>query len=272
MASADLIPARTPPEAGPRTAFLVVDTESVPDGDLLARVKYPAEDLTPVEAVERARAEEREKSWSGSDFIPVTFQVPVAVCVVNVGGDFSLQRITCLDAPLFRPTEIVQKFWKGVEARKAKLVTFNGRCFDLPLLEFAAYRQGVAMTNYLQTSRNRFGGGALDLQEFFSNYGACKMVGGLNVLAKMIGLPGKMEVSGDQVLEMHRAGDLQGINDYCVYDTLDTYFIFLRSRVMTGDLDRDDERRIVTEAREFLEGQTVELPALTRYLETWSPD
>jgi len=265
----DVIPARVPPDAGPRTAFLVVDTESVPDGELLARVKYPDQGLTPEQAVEKARAQARESSWNGSDFLPVTFQFPVAVCVINVGKDFDIQKITCLDAPLFRPAEIVQKFWKGVEARKAKLVTFNGRGFDLPLLEFAAYRQRVSMANYLNSSRNRFGGGALDLQEFFTNYGACRMVGGLDLLAKMIGLPGKLDVSGGQVLEMYQRGELQAINDYCLFDTLDTYFIFLRSRVMTGELDREEETKVVAEAREFLEGQTVEFPAVARYLAAW---
>jgi hypothetical protein len=85
----------------------------------------------------------------------------------------------------------------------------------------------------------------------------------------MIGLPGKMDVCGDQVLAMHRRGDLQAINDYCLCDTLDTYFVFLRTRVMTGELDREAEARLVAEAREFLEGQTVEFPAVARYLAAW---
>lgn len=265
----DVIPARPPVDAGPRTAFLIVDTESVPDGDLLGKVKYPGENLTAEQAIEKARAEARESSWNGSDFLPVTFQFPVAVCVINVGKDFDIQKITCLDAPQFRPAEMASKFWKGVEARKAKLVTFNGRGFDLPLLEFAAYRQGVTMTHYLQSSRNRYNGGAFDLQDFFTNFGACRMVGGLNLLAKMLGLPGKMDVAGDQVLEMYRRGEVQAINDYCLCDTLDTYFVFLRSRVMTGDLDRDEEAKLVSDAREFLEGQTVEFPAVARYLSAW---
>src|SRR5579884_2829977 len=95
-------------------AFLVVDTESVPDGQLLRRVKYPDRDLTPEEAVERARAEARAQSRDGSDFIPVTFQFPVAVCVLRVAADYGLQTITCLDAPLYRPDVIVERFWKGV--------------------------------------------------------------------------------------------------------------------------------------------------------------
>ena len=37
--------------------------ESVPDGDLLARVKYPGEGLSPQQAVERAGREQAETSW-----------------------------------------------------------------------------------------------------------------------------------------------------------------------------------------------------------------
>ena len=268
----DVYPARAGTKTATGSAFLVIDTESVPDGDLLARVKYPGELMTPEAAVERARGEQRESSYNGSDFIPVTFQTPVAICVVNVGGDFSLQKITCLDAPEFRPADIVRKFWLGVSIhQRAKLVTFNGRGFDLPLLEMAAYRQSLSIKEYLQTSRNRFGGNGLDLQEFFTNYGACRMVGGLNLLAKMLGLPGKMEVKGDQVLEMWRAGQLREINDYCMFDTLDTFFVFLRSRVLTGDLEADQEQYLTAQAREYLVGQVAELPALKIYLDAWTP-
>src|SRR5215472_14432978 len=92
------IAARRSTKAGqePATAFLVLDTESVPDGELLARVKYASESLTPEEAIERAKAEARDLSRDGSDFLPVTFQVPVAVCVLRVAADFTLQALKCL--------------------------------------------------------------------------------------------------------------------------------------------------------------------------------
>src|SRR5918912_4495090 len=99
--------------AGAETAFLVLDTESVPDGRLLAKVKYPGESLAPEEAIQRAQAEARELSRDGSDFLPVTFHFPVAVCVLRVAADFTLQALTCLDAPEYRPAEIVRKFWLG---------------------------------------------------------------------------------------------------------------------------------------------------------------
>src|SRR5262249_44288980 len=109
--------------------------------------------------------------------------------------------------------EVVKKFWLGAAMhQRTKLVTFNGRGFDLPLLELAAYRYGLSLKDHILHTRHRFNGNSLDLQEFFTNYGACRMVGGLNLLAKMIGLPGKLEVSGDKVLEMWRADQLQEIN------------------------------------------------------------
>jgi hypothetical protein len=85
----------------------------------------------------------------------------------------------------------------------------------------------------------------------------------------MLGKPGKMEMAGDQVYGMHREGKLQEINDYCMFDTLDTYFVFLRSRIMTGDLTPEQELEIVGHAREFLQSKMNDLPALTQYLQNW---
>lgn len=279
--SADIIARRrTMPAAGAtssqtQTAFLIFDTESVPDGNLIARVKYPNEKLTPEEAIERARAEARELSRDGSDFLPVTFQVPVAVCVLRVGTDWSIQGLTCLDAPAFRTAEIVRQFWRGVaHYSRAKLVTFNGRGFDLPLLELAAFDHGCQARDYFLHSRNRFGGMHLDLMDWLSNFGASRLTGGLSMLAQRSagGYPvgcGKLDVSGDQVYEMYHAGKIQEINDYCMFDTLDTFFVFLRTRVMVGEMTLEEERILARRARIWLGSKADELPVLHRYLEAW---
>src|SRR5258708_20046742 len=94
------------------TGYLVLDTESVPDGKLLGKVKYAGEDLSPEDAITRAQAEARESSWNNSDFLPVTFQIPVAVCIIRGGVDYRLQNIFCLDAPQFQTPEIVTQFSK----------------------------------------------------------------------------------------------------------------------------------------------------------------
>src|SRR5829696_1768187 len=264
MGLADTFTTRASLDAGTRTAFLVVDAESVPDGRLLAAVKYPGENLSPEAAIARAREEARESRRDGSDFIPVTFHVPVGVCVLRVGPDLTLLGLKCLDAPQFRPREIVNQFWFSATHYKAKLVTFNGRGFDLPLLELAAFRYGIsARDHYLARDRYR---GPIDLMDWFTNFGACRLAGGLDLLAKLLGKPGKMEVSGEQVYEMYLDGKIQEINDYCLCDTLDTYFVFLRTRIMTGDISPDQEADLVHQARDFLQRKSLELPAVRPYL------
>ncbi len=213
--------------APPAPAYLILDTESVPDGKLLARVKYSGETLSPEEAVSRAQADARSRSYDNSDFLPVTFQYPIAICVIRVGADFGLQAITCIDAPQYRPREMVCKFWQGLASHnKAKLVTFNGRCFDLPLLELAAFRYGCALAGreYAESRRSRFYGNHIDLLDWLSNFGAYRIAGGLNLLSKLLGKPGKMNVAGDQVYALHQAGKIQEINDYCMFDTLEHLF------------------------------------------------
>jgi predicted PolB exonuclease-like 3'-5' exonuclease len=253
-----------------QTRYLIVDTESVPDGDLIAQVKYPGEALTAEQAIAKAQEEARQQSNTGSDFLPVSFQIPVAVCVVRVGTDYSLLDFRCLDAPQFRPIEIVRKFWRGVEDtyKGANLVTFNGRGFDMPLLELAAFRHGFSLCNHLQR-RRRYNSADLDLMEFVTNYGAARIYGGLNLLAKIVGKPGKCGVAGHQVYQMHRDGRIAEINDYCLCDTLDTYFVFLRTRVLTGDLTLDREQQIVQKARAFLEDKAIDTPVLKEYLANW---
>ena len=95
------------------------------------------------------------------------------------------------------------------------------------------------------------------------------MTGGLNLLSKMLGKPGKMEIAGDQVYQMYLDGKAQEINDYCMFDTLDTYFVFLRTRVLTGDLSLAEEHDVVLAAKAWIASRVPELPALQKYLDNW---
>jgi hypothetical protein len=68
---------------------------------------------------------------------------------------------------------------------------------------------------------------------------------------------------------MFRAGKVQEVNDYCMADTLDTYFVFLRTRVLTGEITLQREHELVVAAKAWLSARIAEAPALQRYLENW---
>lgn len=257
---------------GPAPAYLVFDVETVPDGELIAKIKYRNEGLDARTAIERARWEVLERTAGKSDFLPVSYYYPVAVCVARVRVDFSLEAITCLDSPAFRPREIAGGFWRGLARYGCPLVSFNGRGFDLPVLELAAFRWGLSAPGHFEEKfgrRYRYGTAHLDLAEWLSNHGAAPVVGGLNLLSKLLGKPGKMQTTGADVWELFQQGKVREINDYCMYDVLDTYFVFLRSRVMKGDITVDEEQDRVRRARSWIEEQLPRHPHLELYLDNW---
>ena len=119
--------------------YLVFDVESVADGQLVSKLRYPGQGLDPTEAIGRYRRELMDQN--GSDFIPYTFQLPISLVAAKVGRDFRLIDLVSLDEPKFRPHFIAEHFWRGWEHyKRPTLVIFNGRTFDLALLELAAFR------------------------------------------------------------------------------------------------------------------------------------
>jgi len=256
------------------TSFLVFDVESVADADLVARVHYGGT-YEPADALARYRDELRERY--DSDFVPYTFQVPAVVVVGKVTAEFVLEDIVALDEPRFRPHVITENFWRGWERyRRPTLVSFNGQRFDVPLLELAAFRYGISVPGWFQGGkpsdqpRNRFNTAAhIDLCELLTNYGATRFTGGLNLAANILGKPGKMDVQGHMVQDLFAAGQLAEIADYCRCDVLDTYFVFLRTRVLIGRLTLEQEQRLIAETKRWIEQRAEKVAAFRLYLDRW---
>ena len=256
--------------------YLVFDVESVADPPLVARLRYPGEPLEPAEAVRRYRAELMEKYES--DFIPYTYQIPIAVAVAKVTAEFRLLDVVVLDEPECRPHAIAEKFWRGWETyRRPTLVSFNGRTFDVPLLELAAFRYGLSVPGWFSIAGKSYDQPRarynvqfhLDLCELLTNFGSSRFHGGLNLAANLLGKPGKMDVQGDMVQDMYEAGRLAEINDYCRCDVLDTYFVFLRTRVLVGQLALEAEQAMIAETKQWLQERSAQVRAYALYLEHW---
>ncbi len=255
--------------------YFIFDVESVSDGNLIRRVRYQDE-VTDAEAVARYRAE--LMASQGHDFIPYTYQFPVAVVIAKVRWDYRLIDIVALDEPLFRPHVITRHFWHGWEVYKQPtFVSFNGRGFDMPLMELAAFKYGISAPAWFndrlrtyEQPRNRYNTNAhLDLQDLMVNYGASRFNGGLNLAATVLGKPGKIDVQGDMVQDMYNEQKLDAINAYCRCDVLDTYFVFLRTRVLIGKITLEQELEIIAETRQWLIEHSDSSIGYATYLEHW---
>ena len=256
-------------------AYFVFDIESVADPALVSKVHFAGK-VPPEEAVRKYRDE--LLALTNSDFIPYTFQIPVSVVVAKVAQDFSLIDLVVLDEPEFRSHEICSKFWRGWLAyKRPTLVSFNGRGFDIPMLELAAFRYGISIpdwfavdTKTFEQPRNRYNTRYhIDLFDLLTNSGASKFNGGLNLAANILGKPGKMDTQGFMVQDMFEAGRLTDINDYCRCDVLDTYFVFLRTMVLVGNLKLEDEQKLVKNTRHWIEQQSETAVVYRQYLDNW---
>jgi predicted PolB exonuclease-like 3'-5' exonuclease len=256
--------------------YLVFDIETVADAPLVAKLRYAGQSLEPAEAVRHYRAELMAKY--DNDFIPYTFQLPISVTVAKVAADFRLCDLVVLDEPQYRPHVMTENFWRGWEKyHRPTLVSFNGRGFDLPLLELAAFRFGLAIPGWFHPTgkssdqpRSRYNlSSHIDLCELLTNFGCTRFHGGLSLAANLLGKPGKMDVHGDMVQDLYDAGRLGEIHDYCRCDVLDTYFVFLRSRVLIGQLPLETEQQIINETKLWLEQKADQVAAYRLYLEHW---
>ena len=71
------------------------------------------------------------------------------------------------------------------------------------------------------------------------------------------------------VQDLFDAGKLAEINDYCRCDVLDTYFVFLRTRVLLGEIALADEQRLIAETKKWLESKADSVAAFRQYLNRW---
>jgi predicted PolB exonuclease-like 3'-5' exonuclease len=262
--------------ASVKVRYLIFDVESVADGDLISKVRYPGDSLSPAEAVRRYQQERLEKYES--DFIPYSYQVPAAIVVAKVAPTYELLDLVALDEPQLRPHILTENFWRGWEMYgRPTLVSFNGRNFDLPLLELAAFRFGISLGSWLdmhkpnyQQLRYRYNlDSQLDLLEVLTNFGAVRFSGGLNLAASLLGKPGKIDVQGHMVQAMYEEGKTGEITQYCRCDVLDTYFVFLRTSVLLGQLSLEREQEIVAQTKHWLEARADQVPAFRQYLDHW---
>jgi 3'-5' exonuclease len=220
--------------------FAIFDIETRIDKTLIRAVMYPHDDVTEEEAYQRFRQQIREERDNRSDFLPIAFHVPISIVVGNVTGDHVLTAVEVLCAQDYSEEGIVCEFWRRVEIFPGTLVSFNGRAFDLPVLEMQALRYGCQAPRYFNEKyghRYRYSEERhYDLFDFLSNVGVHRIRGGFNLLARLIGLPGKTWVDGSMIQGLWEAGQLGMIHTYCRQDVIQTYGLFLRIELMRGRL------------------------------------
>jgi predicted PolB exonuclease-like 3'-5' exonuclease len=224
--------------------FAVLDIETRIDKRLLRDSLYANQHLDEEQAYLRMREELND------GFFPTSLHVPISIVVGNVNENHVLESVETLAAAQYSEAALVREFWRRAENFTGCLVTFNGRGFDLPVLELHALRHGISAPSHFR--RHRSDENHLDLQDFLTHRGEFRIRGGLNLLLKSIGMPGKTDIAGVQVQELYDRGRLDEIHRYCRCDVIQTYFLFLRVELMRGHLDQAGYQAAADASARFL--------------------
>ena len=222
-------------------SILVFDIETRIDTALLRATAFRGQVLGEAEAYERMREQLRRDSDGRSDFFPVTYHVPISIALVTASDAHEFDRLEVIGADRLGEDGLVREFWARIEAHDGLVVSFNGRGFDLPVLELQALRHGcVAPRSFAERTglRQRFGR-HFDLHDWLTNYGCIRLRGGFDLVTRLAGLPGKAEVSGADVQRLWDRGDWATIHRYCADDALQTWLLLLRVERLRGRLAAD---------------------------------
>ncbi len=223
---------------------LVFDIETVPDVESGCRL-FGLEGLSEKHVGEIMFQKRREES--GTEFLRHHLHRVVAISAVLRSRD--RLKVWSLGEEGSSEAELIERFFDGLERYTPTLVSWNGNGFDLPVLHYRALLHGVSAPRYWETGEddasfrwnnylNRFHYRHTDLMDVLSGYQP-RAGARLDEIATMLGLPGKMGMSGGQVWERFQAGDIAGIRDYCETDVLNTFLVYLRFELMRGRLTRD---------------------------------
>jgi predicted PolB exonuclease-like 3'-5' exonuclease len=254
-------------------SWLVFDIETVPDVALGRRL-HGLKDLPDTQVAKAMFGLRRQQH--GNEFLPHEQQRIIAIsCALRSGDTLKLWSLGDLNAS---EAEIIERFFDGIEKFSPDLISWNGAGFDLPVLHYRSLLHGVQAPRYWETGDgdssfrynnylSRFHWRHTDLMDVLGGFQARGRVS-LENAACLLGLPGKLGFSGDQVWDAYCQGDLVGIRRYCETDVLNTYLIYLRFELLRGHHTRERYAEEVERVKNLLRlGK--DQPHLAEFLRVW---
>jgi predicted PolB exonuclease-like 3'-5' exonuclease len=263
------------------------DMEWVPDAEAARRLFDLSDDTSELEAIEYLW-----NAYGATETKPRPFLKYLLSRVVSIA--FLSRLVNGSDEPSFSirsypqmphdgadvvEAEIIRGFLDHVGKRKPQLVGYNSFESDAQVLIQRGLINEISAPLFCKRPKKKWDGDDyfdrwdnehhLDLLKLFSDRRG--MSPGLNELARLCGLPGKMGANGDQVTDLWLQRDIESIVRYNQIDVLNTYLVWLRVVYFCGKLSADQYRREQQLFRSFLESEATdpEKTHIKLFLEKW---
>ncbi|ASI47787.1 MAG: 3'-5' exonuclease [Anaplasma ovis] len=248
------------------SSLLVFDIETVPDTDscdnLVGRVVDGG-----VTAKREAMADYHLEVTSGQNqFLRQPFHKIVTISFLradirrDLGCEhFTLREIRSGGTVSSTERELVRGLLGYISTIKPRIVTFNGRTFDLPVIKYRAmvhgiqagylYNSGDKWNNYFQRYSTDW---HCDLLDYLSDFGTSARVK-MHEVCSVLNFPGKIGIDGSEVMRMYDCGQLSEIRDYCESDVINTYLVYLRLMHHQGRMTSDGYNECIKDLLAYLQ-------------------
>lgn len=256
---------------------LIFDIETIPDVSGIRLLYNLDSSLSDKEIADFAF--QKRKEATNSDFLPLhQHQVIVISCILRDGGTFKLKSFS---EPELNEKKIIRSFFSVIEKYTPQVVSWNGGGFDFPVMIYRGLINGVIARKYWDLGEkeyngdpdfrwnnyiNRFHTRHLDLMDLFSLYQG-RASAPLHEIARLLGLPGKMNMVGSSVWEYWQLGRIKEIRNYCEIDVINTYLIYQRFNLMRGLVSPDDYEKELLLVKNSL--KEMKQPHLQEFVSTW---
>lgn len=242
----------------------VFDIETVPDVELLAK-DFLESDTKGIQLCQMAMTKQKEKS--GSDFLPITYHRIVSIASVvsdeygrfiKVGNFGKKEENGAYEDANVMEKCLLEDFLKFFNKSQPKLVSFNGRGFDLPVIMLRAMRYNLHAIAYYEQDNSAFNKSKwenyrqrfserfhTDLLDSLGHFGLARSLK-LDNVCSTLGIPGKYDMNGsdvykiyyDEVMTLNEK--MTKIDEYCQSDVLNTYWVYLKYELLKGELALED--------------------------------
>lgn len=223
------------------------DAEWVPDPKAGRLLYQLPEEMPDQEVVEQMWLHGGASEEDPTPFLKTTLcrVVSVAAVVRHAHGREVTLNLLALpregaDGEPQQEAHLLHTFLNAIGEHKPQLVGFNSGASDLKILLQRALINGVSAGKFCERPNKPWegidyfarGDAHVDIKEIVGGWG--KMSPSLHELAVLSGIPGKMDVDGNQVAELWLQGELPRIVAYNEFDALTTYLVWLRLAHMAG--------------------------------------
>jgi predicted PolB exonuclease-like 3'-5' exonuclease len=224
-----------------------IDTEWVPDVPTGRRVYDLGPEVTDLDVLHHmfcagGASEEEPRPYLKTVLCRV---VSVAALIRRKGANGSVShRLVTLPrygAPAIPEVDLLRRFLTGIGKIKPQLVGFNITEADLPILLQRAAVCGVTALNFCARPKKpwegrdyftRYTDWLLDLRQLYGGRG--RSTPSLHELACAARIPGKIDISGKQMIDLWLKGDISKIVAYNEFDALTTFLLWLRTARLAG--------------------------------------